>query len=96
MWQAVFQDVQSKLNEPSAALSFAPSWMASGLLLINALAVAWVVHAIVLGSLRRIFAERRPYLSRAIATTKNPTRLALLLAALAIALSAAPLIPDSS
>jgi small-conductance mechanosensitive channel len=95
MWQAVFQDVQSKLNEPSAALSFAPSWMASGLLLIGALAVAWVVHAIVLGSLRRIFAERRPYLSRAIAATKNPTRLALLLAALAIALSAAPLGADT-
>jgi small-conductance mechanosensitive channel len=95
MWQAVFQDVQSKLNEPSAALSFAPSWMVSGLLLIGALAVAWVVHAIVLGSLRRIFAERRPYLSRAIAATKNPTRLALLLAALAIALSAAPLGADT-
>jgi small-conductance mechanosensitive channel len=95
MWQAVFQDVQSKLNEPSAALSFAPSWMASGLLLIGALAVAWVVHAIVLGSLRRIFAERRPYLSRAVAATKNPTRLALLLAALAIALSAAPLGADT-
>jgi small-conductance mechanosensitive channel len=95
MWQSVFQDVQSKLNEPSGALSFAPSWMVSGLLLVGALAIAWGVHAIVLGSLRRIFAERRPYLSRAIAATKNPTRLALLLAALAIALSAAPLGADT-
>jgi small-conductance mechanosensitive channel len=95
MWQSVFQDVQSKLNEPSGALSFAPSWMVSGLLLVGALAIAWGVHAIVLGSLRRIFAERRPYLSRAIAATKNPTRLALVLAALAIALSAAPLGADT-
>ncbi|MFY9841334.1 MAG: mechanosensitive ion channel family protein [Xanthobacteraceae bacterium] len=94
MAQSIFQDAQSKLNDPSAVLSFAPSWMVSGLLLVVALAVAFIVHAIVLGSLRRIFADRRPYLSRAIAATKNPTRLALLLAALAIALSAAPLGTD--
>jgi hypothetical protein len=83
MWQSVFQDVQSKLDESSAVLSFAPSWMVSGLLLVGALAVAFIVHAIVLASLRRIFGDRRPYLSRAIAATKNPTRLVLLLAALA-------------
>jgi small-conductance mechanosensitive channel len=94
MWQSLFHDVQSKFDEPIAALSFAPSWIVSGLLLVGALAVAFIVHAIVLGSLRRIFADRRPYLSRAIAATKNPTRLALLLAALAIALSAAPLGTD--
>jgi uncharacterized membrane protein len=95
MWQNIFKDVQSKLNEPSAIISFAPAWMVSGLLLVGALAVAWIIHAIVLASLRRIFGERRPYLSRAIAATKNPTRLALLLAALAIALSAAPLGADT-
>jgi small-conductance mechanosensitive channel len=94
MWQSLFHDVQSKFDEPIAALSFAPSWIVSGLLLVGALAVAFIVHAIVLRSLRRIFADRRPYLSRAIAATKNPTRLALLLAALAIALSAAPLGTD--
>jgi len=49
----------------------------------------------VLASLRRISGDRRPYLSRGIAATKNPTRLALLLAALAIALSAAPLGSDT-
>jgi small-conductance mechanosensitive channel len=95
MWQDIFQDVQSKLDDPSAVLSFAPSWIVSGLLLIVALAAAWIVHAIVLASLRRIFGDRRPYLSRGIAATKNPTRLALLLAALAIALSAAPLGNDT-
>ena len=95
MWQNIFQDIQSKFKEPSTLLSFAPSWIVSGLLLVGALAVAWIVHAIVLASLRRMISDRRPYLSRAVAATKNPTRLALLLAALAIALSAAPLGSDT-
>ena len=90
MWQDIFQDVQSKLNEPSAIFSFAPVWIVSALLLVGAFAVAWLIHAIVLATLRRIFGDRRPYLSQVIAATKNPTRLALLLAALAIALPAAP------
>ena len=95
MWQNIFQDVQSKLNEPSAIFSFAPVWIVSALLLVGAFAVAWLIHAIVLATLRRIFGDRRPYLSQVIAATKNPTRLALLLAALAIALPAAPLGSDT-
>jgi small-conductance mechanosensitive channel len=38
--------------------------------------------------------ERRPYLNRILTATKNPTRLALLLIALAAALPTAPLGPD--
>jgi hypothetical protein len=95
MWQNMLQNVQSKLNEPSEILSFAPAWIESVLLLIGAVIVAWLVHAIVLSMLRRMFGSRRPYLRHTIAATKNPARLALLLAALAIALSAAPLGPDA-
>jgi len=40
MWKDIFQDVQSKLDDPSAVFSFAPSWIVSVLLLIVALAVA--------------------------------------------------------
>ena len=58
MWQNIFQDVQSKLNEPSAIFSFAPVWIVSALLLVGAFAVAWLIHAIVLATLRRIFGDR--------------------------------------
>ena len=50
MWQNIFQDVQSELSEPSAVLSFAPSWIVSGLLLVGALAVALIIHAIAIAS----------------------------------------------
>jgi len=45
--------------------------------------------------LDRILRQRRPYLNRVLAATKNPTRLALLLIALAIVLPTAPLGTDT-
>ena len=40
MWQNMLQNVQSKLNEPSEILSFAPAWIVSVLLLIGAVIVS--------------------------------------------------------
>jgi hypothetical protein len=62
--------------------------------LIGVFAVACFVHAVALAFLNRILRQRRPHLNRLLTATKNPTRLALLLIALAAALPAAPLGPD--
>jgi small-conductance mechanosensitive channel len=95
MWQNLLQDLQSKLTELSSALSFAPAWVVSLVLLVTALVAAWLVHAIVLAAARRLASERRPYLGQILRATKNPTRLAILIVALAVALPAAPLGPDT-
>ena len=95
MWQNILQSLQQELNRLSATLSFAPAWAIWAALLVGAFAVACFVHAGVLEFLDRILRQRRPYLNRVLAATKNPTRLALLLIALAIVLPPAPLGTDT-
>ena len=95
MWQNILQSFQQELNRLSATLSFAPAWAIWAALLVGAFAVACFVHAGVLEFLDRILRQRRPYLNRVLAATKNPTRLALLLIALAIVLPTAPLGTDT-
>ncbi len=95
MWQEIAQNIQSKLTELRAALSFAPPWAVSLILLVTAIIVAWLVHAAILASLHRLLHGRRPYLQTILDATKNPTRLALLLLALAVTLPTAPLEPDT-
>ncbi len=95
MWQDISQNIQSKLNELGGALSFAPPWAVSVVLLLGAFIVAWIVHGVVLALLRRALHGQRPYLRTILQATKNPTRLALLLVALAIALPTAPLGPET-
>src|SRR6516165_2996871 len=93
MWQNILQSLQQELNKLSATLSFAPAWAIGAALLVGAFAVACFVHAGVLAFLDRILRQRRPYLNRVLAATKNPTRLALI--ALAIVLPTAPLGTDT-
>ncbi len=93
MWQQISQDIQSKLTELGAALSFAPPWAVSIVILVTAVIVAWLIHAAILAILRRLLGGRRPYLRTILAATKNPTRLGLLILAIAIALPTAPLDP---
>jgi len=95
MWQNILQSFQQEPNRLSATLSFAPAWAIWAALLVGAFAVACFVHAGVLAFLDRILWQRRPYLNRVLAATKNPTRLALLLIALAIVLPTAPLGTDT-
>jgi small-conductance mechanosensitive channel len=94
MWQNILQSFQRELTKLSDAWSFAPTWAIWVGLLFGAFAVACLVHAGVLAFLDRILRQRRPYLSRIVTATKNPTRLALLLIVLAAALPTAPLGPD--
>lgn len=95
MWQQISQTVGATLNALQSAVSFLPSWAVSLIILVSAVVVAWLLHALVLAALRRLFHDRRPYLRSVLRATKNPTRLALLLAALAIALPSAPLGQDT-
>ena len=93
MWQGFAQNIQNQLIEFRNDLSFVPPWAVSLIILISAVAVAWLIHAAILASLRRLFQGRRPWLRTILQATKNPTRLALLLVALAVALPTAPLEP---
>ncbi|MGB7077614.1 MAG: mechanosensitive ion channel family protein, partial [Xanthobacteraceae bacterium] len=65
------------------------------IILAGAVVAAWLIHAAILASLNRLFHGRRPYLQTILRATKNPTRLALLLVSLALALPTAPLGPDT-
>ena len=95
MWQDFSQNVLSKLIEFRGALSFAPPWTVSLIILLGAVVAAWLIHAAILAILRHLLQRRRPYLQTILDATGNPTRLALLLIALAIALPTAPLGPDT-
>jgi small-conductance mechanosensitive channel len=90
------QDIQSIFDALRAALSFAPAWAVSVVILASAVVVAWLIHGAVLALVRRLLRQRRPYLRSILEATKNPTRIGLLLAAFAIALPTAPLAPETT
>ena len=95
MWQDLSQNLHSRLNELASALNFAPAWAVSFVILVSAVVVAWLIHAAILAALRRLLPGRRPYLRTILDATKNPTRLALLVLGVAVALPAAPLDLDT-
>jgi len=95
MWQDLTQNLQSELRAFRNALSFAPPWAVSFVLLVSAVAVAWLLHAAILAAAQRILRGRRPYLLSMLNATKNPARLGLFLLALAIALPTTPLEPET-
>jgi len=95
MWEELSKNIETDLGAMGHALDFAPSWAVSIVILCSAVAVAWLIHAIVLAVLGRAVFRRRPYLRSILEATKNPTRLGLLLIAFAIALPAAPLGPET-
>src|ERR1700722_1293879 len=90
MWQDIAHSLQAKLADIGNTLSFAPAWAVTFVILIVAFVVAWLVHAAILVTLRRLLRNRRPFLRTILEATKGPTRLALLIAATAIALPTAP------
>ncbi len=92
MWQAAIRRIESEIG---GTLSFAADWAMSAALLVGAAAVALLLHAAILALVRRLLRERRPFLRSVLGATKGPTRLALLLFALAVALATAPLTADA-
>ena len=95
MWHDFVQHVRSIFSALGNTLSFAPPWAVAATILAAATAAAWLLHAAVLAALTRLFRGRRPFLRSVLEETRNPTRLALLLIAIAIALPTAPLESDT-
>jgi small-conductance mechanosensitive channel len=92
MWQAMIERIA---GEFAGTLSSAADWAVSAALLLGAAIAAWLLHAAILALTRQFSSERRPFLRSVVGATRNPTRLALLLIALAIALPTAPLGPQT-
>lgn len=92
MWQTITERIQSRFG---AMLPAAWDWATAAVLLVGAGLIALLLHAAILALLRRALGERRPFLRTALRATKEPTRLALLLVALVIALPATPLSGDT-
>ena len=88
MWQAA---VERLGNEFGGTLSCAADWALSAGLLAGAAIVALLLHAAALALVRRAIGERRPFLRAVLGATKGPTRLGLLLIALAVTLPTTPL-----
>src|SRR5580704_9159488 len=95
MWQDLLQRTQSTLNDLAKAFPFAPPWVLSVVLLVGATVVLWLLHAAFLAVLHRLLRGQRPYLRSVLDRTRNPTRLGVLLIALAIALPTAPIGSDA-
>jgi len=93
MLQTALQEIQSKFG---VTLSSATDWAVSAALLIGAAVAALLLHAAALFAARRLMGGQQPFLRTVLGATKGPTRLALLLIALAIALPAAPLAGETT
>ncbi len=91
MWQTLLEHIQTALR----AWTFAADWALSAALLVGAAIAAWLLYAAGLTLIRSLLGESRPFLRSVLGATKGPARLGLLLLALAIALPAAPLGPDT-
>jgi small-conductance mechanosensitive channel len=91
MWNDFVLRVRTMLSDIGRALPFAPAWAVSVVILLAALGAAWLLHAALISGLRRILRSRQLYLHSLLEETKNPSRFAVLLIALAIALPTAPL-----
>jgi small-conductance mechanosensitive channel len=87
--------LRSQLRALRDALSFAPPWAVSAILLVGTALVAWLIYAGVLAAARRVLRGRRPYLLSILNATQNPARFGVLLLAVAIALPTTPLDPDT-
>ena len=93
MLQNAVERVQNRFG---IALSSATDWALAAAILVGAAIVALLLHAALLWLARRFMGERQPFLRSVLAATKGPTRLGLLLIALAIALPTTPLAGETA
>ena len=93
MLEDIAHNLQAELTDVSHAVSFAPAWAVSLVVVILVLAVTLIAHAAALSTVRGLLRDRRPYLRTILEATKNPTRLALLIFAFAVALPTAQFSP---
>jgi len=78
-------------NRFGIALTSATDWALAAAILVAATIAALVLHAALLWLARRVMGERESFLRTVMTATQGPTRLGLLLIALAIALPLTPL-----
>jgi len=84
---AMLQNATERIqNLYGIALTSATDWALAAAILVGAAIIALLLHAALLWSARRVMGERQTFLRTVLAATKGPTRLGLLLIALAIAL----------
>jgi small-conductance mechanosensitive channel len=88
--------VERVQNRFGMALSSATDWALAAAILIGAAVIALLLHAALLWLARRFMGERQAFLRTVLAATKGPTRLGLLLIALAIALPTTPLASETA
>ena len=93
MLQNAVERVQNRFG---IALSSATDWALAAAILVGAAIVALLLHAALLWLARQFMGERQPFLRSVLAATKGPTRLGLLLIALAIALPTTPLAGETA
>jgi small-conductance mechanosensitive channel len=89
-------DLTQILTRIREFLSFAPDWAVALVLLALAVCAALVIHKGALTILRRALTGTHPYLVRIVNGTQGPSRLALLLFALAVTVPVAPLPPETA
>ncbi len=94
--QSMLESVRDPIQRLAVALAFAPEAVASGLILALAALIALAVHWIGVRLLRPLLSGRHPYWSALLHATNGPTRLALLVLALVIALPSASFDPTIS
>jgi small-conductance mechanosensitive channel len=92
----MLQSISNPFQQLAAALAFAPKELAGVVILAMAALIALAAHAIGDRLLRPLLSERHPYWSALLHATKGPTRLALLVLALAVALPSASFDPEIS
>jgi small-conductance mechanosensitive channel len=73
-------------NRFGIALTSATDWVVAAAILVGATIIALVLHAALLWLAQRVLGERQSFLRTVLTATKGPTRLGLLLIALAVAL----------
>jgi small-conductance mechanosensitive channel len=83
MLQNAIERIQNRFG---IALTSATDWALAAAILVGAAIIALLLHAALLSLARRVMGERQTFLRTVLAATKGPTRLGLLLIALAIAL----------
>jgi small-conductance mechanosensitive channel len=89
---AMLQNAMVRIqNRFGLALNSATDWALAAAVLLGAAITALVLHAVLLWLARRVMGERQSFLRTVLTATTGPTRLGLLLIALAVALPLTPL-----
>jgi len=88
MLQNAIEHIQNRFG---LTLSSATDWALSAAILVGAAIAALLLHLVLLWLVRPVLAGQYPFLRTVPSATKGPTRLGMLLIALAVALPAAPL-----